>query len=42
MVADMTEMVIALLMIVNGEIKEHRIQVDPDTGETLYVSMFKR
>ena len=26
MVADMTEMVIALLMIVNGEIKEHRIQ----------------
>ena len=23
---DMTEMVIALLMIVNGEIKEHRIQ----------------
>ncbi len=33
MVADMTEMVIALLMIVNGEIKEHRIQVDPDTGK---------
>ena len=26
MVTDMTEMVIALLMIVNGEIKEHRIQ----------------
>ena len=26
-------MVIALLMIVNGEIKEHRIQVDPDTGK---------
>ena len=24
----MTEIVIALLMIVNGEIKEHRIQVD--------------
>ena len=26
MVTDMTEMVIALLMIVNSEIKEHRIQ----------------
>ena len=29
----MIEIVIALLMIVNGEIKEHRIQVDPDTGK---------
>ena len=26
MVTDMVEMVVALLMIVNGEIKEHRIQ----------------
>tara|TARA_B100000745_G_C20020624_1_gene347057 strand:+ start:30 stop:251 length:222 start_codon:yes stop_codon:yes gene_type:complete len=26
MVKDMVEMIIALLMIVNGEIKEHRIQ----------------
>ena len=26
MVTDMVEMIIALLMIVNGEIKEHRIQ----------------
>ena len=25
--------VVALLMIVNGEIKEHRIQIDPDTGK---------
>ena len=30
----MTEIIIALLMIVNGEIKEHRIQVDPDTGKS--------
>ena len=29
----MTEMVIALLMIVNGEIKEHRIQIDPKSGK---------
>ena len=29
----MTELVVALLMIVNGEIKEHRIQVDPETGK---------
>ena len=29
----MTELVVALLMIVNGEIKEHRIQVDPKTGK---------
>ena len=29
----MTEMVIALLMIVNGEIKEHRIQIDPRSGK---------
>jgi len=27
------ELIVALLMIVNGEIKEHRIQVDPDTGK---------
>ena len=27
----MTELVVALLMIVNGEIKEHRIQIDPKT-----------
>ena len=26
-------MVVALLMIVNGEIKEHRIQIDPKTGK---------
>ena len=25
--------VVALLMIVNGEIKEHRIQIDPDTSK---------
>ena len=25
--------VVALLMIVNGEIKEHRIQIDPETGK---------
>ena len=25
--------VVALLMIVNGEIKEHRIQIDPQTGK---------
>jgi len=29
----MTEVVVALLMIINGEIKEHRIQVDPKTGK---------
>ena len=29
----MTELVVALLMIVNGEIKEHRIQMDPETGK---------
>ena len=29
----MTELIVALLMIVNGEIKEHRIQVDPETGK---------
>ena len=29
----MTELVVALLMIVNGEIKEHRIQIDPDTNK---------
>ena len=29
----MTEMVVALLLIVNGEIKEHRIQIDPKTGK---------
>ena len=29
----MTELVVALLMIVNGEIKEHRIQIDPKTGK---------
>ena len=27
------ELIVALLMIVNGEIKEHRIQVDPETGK---------
>ena len=26
-------MVVALLMIINGEIKEHRIQVDPTSGK---------
>ena len=25
--------VVALLMIVNGEIKEHRIQIDPETSK---------
>jgi uncharacterized protein YbbC (DUF1343 family) len=29
----MTELVVALLMIVNGEIKEHRIQVDLESGK---------
>ena len=29
----MTELVVALLMIVNGEIKEHRIQIDPKSGK---------
>ena len=29
----MTELVVALLMIINGEIKEHRIQIDPRTGK---------
>ena len=29
----MTELIIALLMIVNGEIKEHRIQIDPESGK---------
>jgi len=29
----MTELVVALLMIVQGEIKEHRIQVDPESGK---------
>jgi hypothetical protein len=29
----MTELIVALLMIVNGEIKEHRIQIDPDSGK---------
>ncbi len=29
----MIETVIALLMIVDHEIKEHRIQIDPDTGK---------
>jgi len=29
----MIETVVALLMIINGEIKEHRIQIDPDTGK---------
>jgi len=26
-------MIVALLMIINGEIKEHRIQIDPKTGK---------
>ena len=29
----MTELIVALLMIVNGEIKEHRIQIDSDSGK---------
>jgi len=29
----MPELIIALLMIVNGEIKEHRIQIDPESGK---------
>ena len=29
----MIELVVALLMIVDGEIKEHRIQIDPKTGK---------
>ena len=29
----MTELVVALLMIVQGEIKEHRIQIDPESGK---------
>ncbi len=31
----MTLEVVALLMIINGEIKEHRIQIDPDTNNTV-------
>ena len=27
------ELIVALLMIVNGEIKEHRIQIDPETNK---------
>ena len=27
------ELIVALLMIVNGEIKEHRIQLDPESGK---------
>ena len=27
------ELIAALLMIVNGEIKEHRIQIDPESGK---------
>ena len=29
----MIETIVALLMIVNSEIKEHRIQIDPGTGK---------
>jgi len=29
----MIETVVALLMFVGAEIKEHRIQIDPDTGK---------
>ena len=29
----MTLEVVALLMIINGEIKEHRIQIDPNTNK---------
>ena len=29
----MIEVTVALLMLINGEIKEHRIQIDPDTGK---------
>jgi hypothetical protein len=29
----MTELIVALLMIVNGEIKEHRIQIDSESGK---------
>ena len=29
----MVETVVALLMFVGAEIKEHRLQVDPDTGK---------
>ena len=31
----------ALLMIVNGEIKEHRIQIDPRTGKPSMAMCFK-
>ncbi len=27
------ELIVALLMIVNGEIKEHRIQIDPESSK---------
>ena len=33
------ELIVALLMIVNGEIKEHRIQIDPEAGNPS-MSMF--
>ena len=29
----MIETVVGLLMFINGEIKEHRIQIDPKTGK---------
>jgi len=29
----MTELIVALLMIIDGEIKEHRIQIDPESGK---------
>ena len=29
----MPELIVALLMIVNGEIKEHKIQIDPETNK---------
>ena len=36
----MIEHIVALLMFVGPDIKEHRIQIDPKTGN-LYVNMFE-
>ena len=36
------ELIIALLMIVNGEIKEHRIQIDPESGKPSMSMCLKR
>ena len=37
----MIEHIVALLMFVGPDIKEHRIQIDPKTGKSLYVNCLK-